>query len=634
MEMTALTTASLVTTLVPPTVYPDFSSEMSGDYMNDSMIDNSSCHTVFDLSDFEYPYREETWIPITWREILKITAYALVFLVSLSGNLLVILVVYYNAHMRSSTNQYLVNLAVADLFVTLVCMWVHIVRHLSHPNYVLPAIVCKLDGFVQTTALLASVLTLTVISVGRFIAVMYPLHARTSPDRAHKVIAAVWLTSAILACPTLFYRELYSIQWANFTSWQCDEIWPQKRERDPLTGFCHVVYDTKHYFYTTLTIALYFLPVGVMFINYSLVVWRLWVTKLPGEDNQPARNTATRAKRKVVKMVSIVLVVFVLCWTPMQSILLYSNYIHTQHNSLPEWFPALEFSAYFVAHSNSALNPIIYCGFNDNFRKGLVALLTCSRTYYGSMTHYRRSTTRFTLGHDRVDTQGPWRGGGGGAGGVTGGTRDTMMGCSGPEPAVLLEFTSLKKNSRFIQKHPMNQSLSGRMVASTANRDPNHHIVNNYAADLVCKKCRENQHAETQLGHVCTPLPPTNPHPHHHNSTQRYLPKKDSFGGNSAGSGGSRGSSMVENGGCIVSTSHGVTGARPALASSRNNLKKILTKSSISSFSSDSGGSGCSCCRRKRKRGKSNLSPSPKQNNELFDIMKAEAYTSSRGDML
>lgn len=77
-------------------------------------------------------------------------AYLVVFLVSLIGNLLVILVVCYNRHMRTSTNQYLVNLAAADLLVTLVCMWVHIVRHLSHPHYVLPALVCKLDGFVQS----------------------------------------------------------------------------------------------------------------------------------------------------------------------------------------------------------------------------------------------------------------------------------------------------------------------------------------------------------------------------------------------------------------------------------------------------------------------------------------------------
>lgn len=186
--------------------------------MNETFGAGGPCQSdgrLIDFSEFDYPYRKDTWIPITWREVLKIVAYMIVFLVSVAGNLLVILVVYYNAHMRNSTNTYLVNLAVADLLVTFGCMWVHIIRHLSHPNYVLPAIMCKVDSFMQATALLASVLTLTVISVGRFVAVMFPLQAHTSPDRAHRVIAAVWLTSILLACPLAIYRELHSFKWKN-----------------------------------------------------------------------------------------------------------------------------------------------------------------------------------------------------------------------------------------------------------------------------------------------------------------------------------------------------------------------------------------------------------------------------------
>ncbi|KAK7082156.1 hypothetical protein SK128_016503 [Halocaridina rubra] len=121
--------------------------------------------------------------------------------------------------------------------------------------------------------------------------------------------------------------------WANFTSWQCDEIWPTVRHYDHRLGRCVTTYDAKKVFYVALTIALYFLPVAVMFVNYSLVVWKLWMTQLPGEHSAPARHTATRAKKKVVKMVSVVLFVFFLCWTPLQSILLYT-FVHTNHTSV------------------------------------------------------------------------------------------------------------------------------------------------------------------------------------------------------------------------------------------------------------------------------------------------------------
>lgn len=62
------------------------------------------------------------------------------------------------------------------------------------------------------TALVASVFTLTVISIGRFVAVMFPLHARTSPDRAIRVIAAVWIASALISSPPLLYRKLYKTE--------------------------------------------------------------------------------------------------------------------------------------------------------------------------------------------------------------------------------------------------------------------------------------------------------------------------------------------------------------------------------------------------------------------------------------
>ncbi|XP_045126915.1 QRFP-like peptide receptor isoform X1 [Portunus trituberculatus] len=414
------------------------------------------------LSQFEYPYRMKTWVPITWREILKVATYLIVFLVSLVGNLLVMLVVCYNRHMRSSTNQYLVNLAAADLLVTLVCMWVHIVRHLSYPHYVLPAYVCKLDGFVQTTTLLASVLTLTVISVGRFVAVMFPLHARTSPDRANRVIAAVWIASALIACPILFYRKLYSIQWANFTTWQCDEFFPTEKEYVEDEGRCEVIYDAKNLFYTILIIALFFLPVAIMIINYSLVVWTLWGAKQPGEQQSAAtRNMATKAKKRVVKMVTVVLLVFVICWTPLLTLILFSLN-HQGH--LPEWFSSLEFAAYFIAYSNSALNPIIYCGFNTSFRQGLVALLSCRHAATGRIYHRRH-----------------WMG-------MTGGTRDTTMGCSGPEPAVLLELSSLRRN-RVTQRSSLTPSHSGRHLFSGSSKELRAATHCDAAHDHGCKVC-------------------------------------------------------------------------------------------------------------------------------------------------
>lgn len=122
-------------------------------------------------------------------------------------------------------------------------------------------------------------------------------------------------------------------------------------------------------------------------------------------------------------MVCLVLIVFVISWMPLQIIVLYSQFGHSSHDSgevckefafqmysehwflqidaqlifwfviyslsllcntystvyskLPKWFSSLSYISHFVAYGSSATNPIIYGGFNKNFRHSLYALLHC-----------------------------------------------------------------------------------------------------------------------------------------------------------------------------------------------------------------------------------------------------------------
>jgi len=63
-------------------------------------------------------------------------AYTAVFLLAVTGNTLVICVVCRNSSMHSVTNYFIVNLAVADLLVGLLCLPITLVANLVSGEHV------------------------------------------------------------------------------------------------------------------------------------------------------------------------------------------------------------------------------------------------------------------------------------------------------------------------------------------------------------------------------------------------------------------------------------------------------------------------------------------------------------------
>ncbi|KAL8623903.1 hypothetical protein ACOMHN_050618 [Nucella lapillus] len=99
-----------------------------------------------DVSNETYPGKV-VGKPI-WEIVLKTMFYVPVILLALVGNVLVMVVVARDKRMRTTTNYYIVNLAVADCLVTLSCSWVHLLDDLT-PRWVLGAFFCKFNSFAQ-----------------------------------------------------------------------------------------------------------------------------------------------------------------------------------------------------------------------------------------------------------------------------------------------------------------------------------------------------------------------------------------------------------------------------------------------------------------------------------------------------
>lgn len=89
--------------------------------------------------------------------------------------------------------------------------------------------------------------------------------------------------------------------------------------------------------------------------------------------SQVARN-----RQRVAKMLLLLTILFVLCWTPYHVINISIDFMPVGFNENTVVIALLHYSV-LLGHVNSALNPILYCFLNTNFRQGAIRLLHLRR---------------------------------------------------------------------------------------------------------------------------------------------------------------------------------------------------------------------------------------------------------------
>nr|KAG5691316.1 hypothetical protein BaRGS_014015 [Batillaria attramentaria] len=232
-----------------------------------------------------------------WEIVVKTVFYVPIISLAIIGNVLVILVVARNKRMRTTTNYYIVNLAVADCLVALTCSWVHLLDDLT-PGWVLGAFFCKFNTFTQVLSLVSSILTLTFIAWDRFFGIVFAMKAHFIERRASLTIVILWLLSIGVASPLLVYREYFEVQWRDYTESWCDDEWPIVRYLDTATNTSVVDIPARRYYYVFVCVVLFFLPCLVMSLAYALIICTLWSSQVPGERTSKDIKLQTKLRKK------------------------------------------------------------------------------------------------------------------------------------------------------------------------------------------------------------------------------------------------------------------------------------------------------------------------------------------------
>ncbi|XP_075334942.1 trace amine-associated receptor 13c-like [Odontesthes bonariensis] len=267
-------------------------------------------------------------------------------------NLLVIISISHFRQLHTPTNLLLLSLAVSDFFVGLFLVFQIM---LIDGCWFLGDIMCTLYQYLAYIITSASIGTMVIISIDRYVAICYPMHysSKITQKRMKICVCVCWICS-------LIFQSLILM----------DNL-KQPGRYNSCFGECAFVIN---YIagYADLTFSFIF-PIAVIIVLYIRVFVVAVSQARAMRSHITATNlkhsvTAKRSELKAARTLGVVVVVFLLCMCPF-----YCVALSGQDSSLSAS------SATFViclVYFNSCLNPIIYVFFYPWFRKSIKLIVT------------------------------------------------------------------------------------------------------------------------------------------------------------------------------------------------------------------------------------------------------------------
>ena len=334
--------------------------------------------------------------------VSETTILCVISLAALIGNLSLYIIVYKNKDLRTIPNLYILNLAAADLMVSVVSIPFTVVTVITG-RWLFGDTACVTLGFFTILSFIASVMSLGMIAINRyFYIVKWNTYKNTFTKRKAFLFAAgVWAVSISLASPPLF-------GWAEY------RFIPGK-------SYCFVYWPSSVYFMYFMIVVGFFGPLSAMAFSYynilaftkalkrRIAISRNNLTPPPqynqartvfsheptienNFDSEIHRDKAenpqinrqdvskldleskshnfqvTPEETKMTNTCLLVVALFIICWAPFAITMFFDVYYPSP---LPR---AVDIASLLLGYLNSMCNPILYGLRNSAFKQGFQKL--------------------------------------------------------------------------------------------------------------------------------------------------------------------------------------------------------------------------------------------------------------------
>ncbi|XP_062280464.1 trace amine-associated receptor 13c-like [Scomber scombrus] len=291
--------------------------------------------------------------------LIKTLLYCIVLL-TVTLNLLVVISISHFRQLHTTTNIFLLSLAVSDLLVGVALMPTEIINMQScrFPG----KITCALLFLLSLTLTSSSVGSMVLISVDRYLAICVPLHysSMITPSRAKICVSLCWIFSVIYSF-IILKDHLSQIDMFNPCSQEC-------------TIFISYISGIVDFIVT------FFCPVSVIIVLYMRVFVvavsqaRVMRSQIVAVKSITLTVVVKKSEMKAARTLGIVLLVFIVCLCPYYGPFLAGEDMTDDASSAQSWL--------FIC--NSTFNPLIYAFFYPWFRKAIKLIVSLQILQPGS----------------------------------------------------------------------------------------------------------------------------------------------------------------------------------------------------------------------------------------------------------
>ncbi|CAH8454340.1 unnamed protein product [Dicrocoelium dendriticum] len=291
--------------------------------------------------------------------------YSLITFVGLVGNFLVVWVVARTKSIQTITNIFIANLAVSDILMcTVATPFTPLSLYMK--TWTLPEIVCKLLPITMGVSVYVSTLTSTAIALDRFFVIVHPFLPRMRVWLCFVIIVTIWIISILISMPLAVYHQ--KRQDKEKQIWACQENWPKESSREVFTIVSFILQ-----FVVPCSI------ITVCYFRISLILRMRLRSKIgSGTKSRSQDVNEIRRKRRTNSILIAMVVIFVICWIPLNMLLISTDVLSESHAKIinnSSYFSLIFLVCHLIAMSSAVYNPFLYAWMNENFKKEVRRML-------------------------------------------------------------------------------------------------------------------------------------------------------------------------------------------------------------------------------------------------------------------